>query len=205
MGLMVKGSSGTVSKMYVRLPSGQIELVEPQANDEILPAQGHYDILQVTGISEVFLMPSKFTNDDGTPKPDQAMRRWQVTIRRGKNLNGRTFSVILPDHYTAKNASGRLVEGIRGYPPQPSEDIDLEAFIGYDHTDRRGIFSASLEHTDAGKVKIGTIDLPETAQPNSNGAPVAAASSAAPMAAPAATPEPAAADPWGEANPFTGS
>jgi hypothetical protein len=205
-GLRAKGSSGAVSKMYVRQPNGQIELVEPQANDEILPAQGHYDIIQVTGIGEVFTLPSRFTNDDGSPKPDQDMRRWQFTIRRGKNLNGRKFSVILPDHYTAKNASGRLIEGIRGYPPQPGEDLELEAFIG-NATDKRGAFSASIEHTDQGKPKIGTIDLPETAPTNGNGAAVAAtpppaAPAPAPVAAPVAAAEP---DPWGEANPFTGN
>lgn len=196
-GLRAKGSSGTVSRMYRRMPNGQIELFTPEANDEIVPQQGHYDILQVTGISEIFMMPSRFTNDDGSPKPDQAMRRWEITIRRGKNLNGRKFSVMLPDHYTAKNASGRLIEGIRGYPPQPGEDLELEEFIG-NATDKRGAFSASIDHTDAGKPKIGTIDLPETAA-NGQAAPAPAPLAPTPQAAP----EPAEADPWGAPNPFT--
>lgn len=210
MGLTVQGSTGTITKMYRRMPNGQIELLEPNPNDknvEIVPGKGHYDALQVTGISDVFTMPSQFTNEDGTKKPDQAMRRWEITIRRGRNLDGRIFSVILPDHYTEKNASGRLIAGIRGEPPRAGERIELGDYLGNYDTPTIGVFSASLEHSDAGKPKIGTIDPPASAPaPQPAQAQMAPPPPPAPASAPQPSPAPSAppaADPWGAANPFT--
>jgi hypothetical protein len=160
MSLEVTSSeSADRTPIWRRNTAGEIELVEaPPSEFYVDPQPGEYEVLQVTGISEMFEREKDPKYRKEGEDPLQHIRIWEITVRKGKNLNGRTFSVWINDKYVAgtKESNGaKIIRGIRGYPVGKSERMKLDEFIGNATTHKHlGIFHGMVGKSEGGKPKI---------------------------------------------------
>lgn len=122
--------SGT-DKMYKRTAKG-VRLVEVDRSAHIVPAVGMKARFELSGISEPFQLPDRFSDN---PDATKTMLRIEFTIVKGgdnvsKMQVGKSFSALYGYSLGPRANLAKLIGAIRGEAVAIGESVDLDDFIG---------------------------------------------------------------------------
>ena len=131
MGRTFTATQSGLTPMWRRADDGELFQVEPDPNEYGLPPRGLRGRIRLNGISEVFDMPNRFSDE-----PDAKVRKvrveFEVLKASGKNadLAGTRFTDLYTMSIHQKSNLGKLLGVLRGRAIDPGETVDIDAFIG---------------------------------------------------------------------------
>lgn len=130
MGRTATATGGGLTPMWRRDDNGDLYQDEPEPNDYRTPPRGTRGRIQLTGISDKFEMPNKFSD-----KPDATVTKvrleFEIVKAAGKHKDAE--GILFTDLYTLsthpKANFGKLLGTLRGREIQLGETVDYDAFI----------------------------------------------------------------------------
>lgn len=134
MGRTFTATQGGLTPMWRRDPeSGELYQDEPEPNDYGIPPRGTRGRIRLSGISDVFEMPNKFSDEPGA-MVKKVRVEFEVIKATGKNAsaNGMLFTDLYTMSIHPKSNLGKLLGTLREREIQPGEAVDIDAFIGTD-------------------------------------------------------------------------
>lgn len=111
--------------------TGELFHVEPDPNDYRTPPRGLRGRLRLSGISDVFEMPNKFSDEPGAMQKKVRVE-WEVVKASGKHKEheGVRFTDLYTMSIHQRSNLGKLLGTLRRREIQPGETVDIDSFIG---------------------------------------------------------------------------
>lgn len=120
----------TPTSMFRLGANGELTKVEPNRDDYVTPPRGTRARIELSGISETFLMDSQFSPGEQVEK---VRLEWRIVKGQGnaaKMYQGKCFSELYTWKIGPKSNLGKLIGALRGTPVKPGESIDPDTYIG---------------------------------------------------------------------------
>jgi hypothetical protein len=129
--LTLTATQSGMDRYYKRTKKG-VALVEVDRQTHFVPPVGMKARFELSGISEPFELPNKFSDDPDATKP---MIRLEFTVVKGgdnvsKMQQGKSFSALYGYSLGEKANLAKLIAAIRGEGIAKGEAVNLEEFIG---------------------------------------------------------------------------
>ncbi len=160
---LTANAGGAITPMYRRDGRGDIVEVMPDRDEYVTPPRGMRARLQLSGISDVFEMTTKFS-DTPVSKVRVEYMVEKGTSNAGKTMEGKRFTELQTWTIGPKSNLGMLIGALRSEGVRVGEEINPDDYIGTS-------FVATVTTSDDGKwarvvpdaIEEGSVRLPASA------------------------------------------